>query len=97
MENSQGIHRVNYEHAPIKELSVPYVVAIRPEAKSKIKGHDRSLDKVFDEINKQAIDSFRVNESKIFPDVRFSSIKLSIRPELIRQINPSLSAVQEES
>lgn len=70
------------------ELAVPFIAAIRSETKNKIPGHERSLDIVFDEINKQTIETFQVNDSERFPGVRFSSIHLSVTPELISKINP---------
>lgn len=73
------------------ELTAPYVTAIRPEAQSKIPGHERSLDIVFDEINKQAIESFKINNSEKFPGVIFSSVHLSVTPELVRKINPQIN------
>lgn len=52
MENLSDLRQTNKDSALIRELSAPYVAAIRKETKDKIEGHDRSLDIVFDEINK---------------------------------------------
>lgn len=83
------------ELKPNMELTVPYVAAIRPEAKSKIEGHDRSLDIVFDEINRQAIENFQTNKSERFPGVEFASVHLSVTPELIKKINPQVATSQK--
>ncbi len=83
------------ENRPNAELVVPFVAAIRPEAKNKISGHDRSLDIVFDEINTQAIEGFQINNSEKFPGVSFSSIHLCVTPELIGKINPRINSLQE--
>lgn len=91
MENSSGLKEI----AQSRDLPVPYVAIIRPEAKSKIREHDKSLDIVFDEINKQAIENFTVNNSERFPGVSFSSIKLSVTPDLIKKINHRISASEE--
>ncbi|MBI4096217.1 MAG: hypothetical protein HY425_00685 [Candidatus Levybacteria bacterium] len=77
------------------ELAAPYVTAIRKEAKNKIPGHERSLDIVFDEINRQAIESFQINNSEKFPGISFSSVHLSVAPELIKKINPQINMAQE--
>lgn len=85
----------SHELRPNAELTAPYVAAIRSEAKSKIEGHDRSLDIVFDEINKQAIEGFEINYSEKFPGVSFSSVHLSVTPELIKKINPQIAISQQ--
>ena len=43
MENSASF----LERVPTRELSVPYVTAIRQEAKGKIPGHEGTIDIVF--------------------------------------------------
>lgn len=84
----------NPEIIPNKKLTAPYVEAIKPEAKSKIHGHDRALDIVFDKINEQAI-KLEFNESQTFKGVKFGSVHLSVTPELIKQINPEINLPQE--
>lgn len=91
MENPSDFLEANKESAPVRELSAPYVVVIRKEAKDKIEEHDRSLDIVFDEINTQAIKNFAVNGSEKFPGVKFSSTHLWVNPDLIKKINPNLN------
>ena len=52
MEGGEGKEvKVGLESSS-KELTVPYVTAIRQEAKEKIPAHERTIDIVFDEINK---------------------------------------------
>ena len=80
-----------------EELVAPYITAIRPEAKSKISGHERSIDIIFDEINRQAVESFQINSSEKFPGVRFSSVHLSVTPELIRRINPQINTEESKT
>lgn len=92
MEGEQGLQEPDLGRA---ELTAPYVAAIRPEAKSKISGHARSLDIVFDEINTQAIEGFEINRSEKFPGVSFSSVHLSVTPELIKKINPQIAISQQ--
>lgn len=79
-----------------KPLEAPYVGTMRREAQEKIEGHDRSLSLIFNEINNQAIDSFGIFNSERFPGVSFSTIHLSITPELIKKINNSQDFPQLE-
>lgn len=92
MENSVEIREVSKDQeGSRKELSAPYVIAIRQEAKEKITGHEGTIDIIFDEINRQAIENFSVNESRQFPGVKFSSLFLQVTPDLIKKINPNLN------
>lgn len=77
-------------------IEAPYISTMRSEITDKVEGHERSLSIIFNEINKQAIDSFGVFKSDKYPGVTFSTIHLSITPELIRKIN-NHSPIPEES
>lgn len=74
------------------EMEVPYVDTMRREAKDKIAGHDKSLSLIFEEINKQAIDSFQTVFSEKFSGVSFSTIHLSVTPELVQRISGQADA-----
>lgn len=68
-------------------IEAPYVDTMRREAQEKIEGHSRSLSLIFNEINNQAIDSFQTYNSEKFPGVSFSTIHLSVTPELIERLS----------
>ena len=70
-------------------IEAPYVDTIRREAADKIEGHERSLSLIFNEINNQAIDSFGIFKSEKYPGVSFSTIHLSVTPELIKRLGNS--------
>jgi hypothetical protein len=76
--------------APEQErLVATYVSTMQSEAKDKI-GHEKSLGIIFDEINRQALDSFGTFTSGIYSSkdgrVSFSTIKLSVTPELVKKL-----------
>lgn len=66
-------------------LVATYVDTMQREAVDKI-GHEDSLKLIFDEINKQAFDSFSTFSSGIYDGVSFSTIKLTVTPELVKKL-----------
>jgi hypothetical protein len=67
-------------------LVTPYVATMKRETLDKVPGHEAAINTVFDAINEQAITSFSIFHSQEFPGVSFSTIKLSVAPELITKI-----------
>lgn len=72
------------------ELTAPYVVAMKEEALKKAPGHERSFGIVFDEINRQAIDTFGAYQSEAFKGVSFSMMKLTVTPEMVASLGQDL-------
>jgi hypothetical protein len=94
----QPITGNNEQKPQLKEaIEAPYVSTIRKEARDKIEGHDRSLSFIFNDINNQAIDSFEVYQSEKYPGVSFSTIHLSVTPELIKRLTDNYPFPQEEN
>lgn len=83
------------DQQPKVELVAPYVDTMGKEAKAKIPGHEASINTIFSEINKQAIENFGIFNSQDFPGVSFTTTKLSITPELLGKLSKSLNLTPE--
>jgi hypothetical protein len=80
----------------VAELA-PYPFAINNYAKEKIRGHDNTIDRIFKEESRQAIETFNPSvESQQFPGVKISTIELEFTRDFARSFNKN-QALQLES